>query len=47
MGKETISQETAKNFLMKENSKVGTSNSTTEGASVPATPGATEMTPKV
>merc|ERR1711988_378086 len=43
----TISQETAKNFLMKENSKVGTSNSTSEGASVPATPGATEMTPKV
>merc|ERR1711988_362697 len=43
----TISQETAKNFLMKENSKVGTSNSTSEGASVPATPGTTEMTPKV
>ena len=44
----TISQETAKNFLMKENSKVGASTtSTSEGASGQTAPGVSETTPKV
>ena len=44
----TISQETAKNFLMKENSKIGGSASAEAGTSAgQAAAGTTEMTLKV